>query len=139
MRKERGALGEKIALRYLLRLGYTLVEKNWTARWAEIDLIMLDDSSLVFVEVKCRTSKHFGDIDSVLTEAKRLHLQNSIDLYLSRCLSHSTFLTGGNDYRFDFVYVYLTRMPARFSSKSKHLLVCSDEKSFLRHFKYLEL
>jgi len=48
------ATGERLALEHLQRLGYRLLEANHRTRWGELDLIVYDDRSLVFVEVKTR-------------------------------------------------------------------------------------
>ena len=53
-RRALGALGEGLALAHLERLGYALVARNHRTRWGEIDLIVFDGTTLVFVEVKTR-------------------------------------------------------------------------------------
>ncbi len=59
--KQLGALGEQIARKHLLNLGYREIVGNWRTRYGEIDLIMLSpDQLLVFVEVKLRTSNTKG-------------------------------------------------------------------------------
>lgn len=55
-----GAKGEEAALDHLLKLGYTLTYKNWRHKHLEIDLIMSDENTLIFVEVKTRSSANFG-------------------------------------------------------------------------------
>ncbi|MBL7661965.1 YraN family protein [bacterium] len=52
--KELGVLGERAAELYLLRQGYKIWFKNWRCRAGEIDIIALDQSELVYVEVKTR-------------------------------------------------------------------------------------
>jgi len=53
-RRALGSTGEAIALAHLERLGYALVARNHRTRWGEIDLIVFDGATLVFVEVKTR-------------------------------------------------------------------------------------
>jgi len=56
--RERGSAGrdgESIAARYLERLGYRVVERNYRCRYGEIDLVATVEEFLVFVEVKTRT------------------------------------------------------------------------------------
>jgi putative endonuclease len=53
-RQHLGRLGEDLALQHLERLGFTLVDRNHRTRWGEIDLVVFDGSTLVFVEVKTR-------------------------------------------------------------------------------------
>ena len=53
-RRALGTRGEKLALAHLERLGFALVARNHRTRWGEIDLIVFDGTTLVFVEVKTR-------------------------------------------------------------------------------------
>ena len=53
-RRSLGARGEELALAHLKRLGFALVARNHRTRWGEIDLIVFDGTTLVFVEVKTR-------------------------------------------------------------------------------------
>lgn len=55
-RRQLGALGERLALEHLERRGYRLVAANHRTRFGELDLIVRDERSLVFVEVKARRS-----------------------------------------------------------------------------------
>lgn len=52
--------GEEIAAKYLQNNGYTIIDRNFRARNTEIDIVAVRDNSLVFVEVKTRTSNKFG-------------------------------------------------------------------------------
>src|SRR6266704_1345388 len=57
----RGARGEKLACRFLRRSGYKILYRNFKGRsGGEIDIVCRDDDTLVFVEVKTRTSEDFG-------------------------------------------------------------------------------
>jgi putative endonuclease len=55
-----GQWGESQALQYLADRGYTIVTTNYRKRYGEIDIIARDGSTLVFVEVKCRSHHAFG-------------------------------------------------------------------------------
>lgn len=55
-----GLLGEQIASKYLENLGYKIIDRNFSSKLGEIDIIALDRDILVFVEVKARWSKEFG-------------------------------------------------------------------------------
>jgi putative endonuclease len=55
-----GRRGEQLAARHLKRCGYLILARNYRAAGAEIDLVALDDSTLVFVEVKFRAGPGFG-------------------------------------------------------------------------------
>lgn len=54
LRQRLGRLGEDLALEHLERLGYRLITRNHRTRFGEIDLIVCDDTTIVFVEVKTR-------------------------------------------------------------------------------------
>ena len=56
-----GTWGEELALRYLRRRGYTLVERNYRTRYGELDLIVRHHNTLVFVEVKTRRGVGLGN------------------------------------------------------------------------------
>jgi putative endonuclease len=66
-----GAWGEELALRYLTRQGYTLVERNYRTRYGELDLVVRHGTTLVFVEVKLRRGTGFGDPLEAVTHANR--------------------------------------------------------------------
>ncbi|MBV8360406.1 MAG: YraN family protein [Deltaproteobacteria bacterium] len=55
-----GRRAEQVAARHLKRCGYLILARNYRAAGAEIDLVALDDSTLVFVEVKFRAGPGFG-------------------------------------------------------------------------------
>src|ERR1700758_792484 len=55
-----GRRGEQVAARHLKRCGYLILARNYRAAGAEIDLVALDDDTLVFVEVKLRAGSRFG-------------------------------------------------------------------------------
>ncbi|MEQ9442431.1 MAG: YraN family protein [Cyclobacteriaceae bacterium] len=58
--QETGRRGEDIAVAFLRKKGYEVVQRNFRYRRAEIDLIMQKDSLLVFVEVKTRRDSAYG-------------------------------------------------------------------------------
>src|SRR5881275_1797708 len=68
----RGALGEKLASRFLRRHGYKILYRNFRGRrGGEIDIICRDGDTLVFVEVKTRTREDFGRPIESVNAAKR--------------------------------------------------------------------
>ncbi|MHA7155180.1 YraN family protein [Arthrobacter sp. TMN-50] len=55
-----GRRGEALAAAYLERVGLQLVDHNWRCPLGEIDLVAIDGSTLVIIEVKTRSSLNFG-------------------------------------------------------------------------------
>ncbi|HHW92182.1 MAG TPA: YraN family protein [Firmicutes bacterium] len=101
-RKEIGQLGEEMALRYLRRQGYRILERNFRCRLGEIDLIAREKEELVFIEVKTRTSTRFGLPQEAVNWEKQRRLSRLAQFYLvSRGLA-------GINCRFDVVAILLT-------------------------------
>jgi len=96
--RTKGNKYEKVAAGYLRHLSYELVALNWCCRWGEIDIILFEDDTLVFVEVKYRKHNQF-DIDEVLTPKKRFALKRSIFIYLKE---NDLF---DKNWRFDLFYI----------------------------------
>ena len=70
-------------MRYLTRRGYRLVERNYRTRRGEIDLIVRQRDTLVFVEVKLRRSLNFGDPLEAVTPHKQHTLRRLAEHYLA--------------------------------------------------------
>jgi len=79
-----GQQGEKAAERYVMRKGWIVVERGFTARGGEIDLIAVDSSTIVFVEVKTRSSDRKGHPTEAVTLEKQRHLTRAAYSYLSK-------------------------------------------------------
>ena len=78
----RGKLGEDIALEFLTKKGYNLIERNYHSRFGEIDIIAQKDNSLIFVEVKARTNQKYGLPAQSITQQKKKHIRKTIEYYL---------------------------------------------------------
>lgn len=76
-----GILGENIAVQYLSGQGYTIIERNFKKRYGEIDIIALQNDTLVFVEVKTRKGNMFGEGVEAITCWKRQALIKSAQYY----------------------------------------------------------
>ncbi|SEN14062.1 YraN family protein [Lihuaxuella thermophila] len=59
-RKEVGQAGEDAACKYLTGQGWTILDRNWTTRFGELDLIARDGEQVVFVEVRSTSGGRFG-------------------------------------------------------------------------------
>jgi putative endonuclease len=77
-----GNRGELAAERFLLRLGYVIIERGYHDKTGEVDLIAVDHETVVFVEVKTRTSDAAGDPTEAVDEAKQRHLTSAATGYL---------------------------------------------------------
>lgn len=77
-----GDQAEDLACQYLLGQGLQLLGKNFRTRRGEIDLIMKDNSCIVFVEVRFRRSEAFGGAAASITAKKCQRLAAAAALYL---------------------------------------------------------
>jgi len=96
-----GKTGESIAVRYLRKQGYRIVEQNFRSKAGEIDIIAREKQSLVFVEVKTRSSRSFGSPKWAITPKKQKAISMAALYYLK--------MTNQNDVdaRFDVVSILL--------------------------------
>lgn len=82
-RKAVGQAAEDAAFAYLRSLGYEKVERNWRCRSGEIDLIMRDGMTLVFAEVRSRTSpSRYGTAIEAVTPRKCRQVRDTAAVYL---------------------------------------------------------
>ena len=79
---EIGRKGESIAIDYLLRKGYTILEKNYSYRRFEIDIIAKQKDTIIFIEVKTRRSRDFGYPEEAVDNRKIRHILNCADHYI---------------------------------------------------------
>lgn len=75
---------ELLACRYLQRQGLKLIVQNFSCRLGEIDLIMLDKSQLVFIEVRFRKNHHFGTPLETINFMKQQKLIKTAMFYLQK-------------------------------------------------------
>lgn len=95
-----GAQAERTALRFLVRNGLTRVSSNYRTRGGEIDLIMLHDGCLVFVEVRFRTSTRFSDPAVTVDARKQRKIIRTAAAFLARTRQYSSYTV-----RFDVVAI----------------------------------
>ncbi len=93
---QQGEDAEVACCDYLKTQGLRLVEKNYSGRQGEIDLIMRDKSMLVFIEVRFRKNNLFGGGLESITPSKQFKLRKTAELYLQQ---HSKYKNA----RFDVV------------------------------------
>jgi len=79
-----GVQAEALAAAYLKKQGLELITSNYRCRFGEIDLIMRDGTTLVFVEVRLRSNANFGGAAMSITAAKRQRLLHTAQHYLQQ-------------------------------------------------------
>jgi putative endonuclease len=78
----KGKNGEEMALEFLLKKGFELVEMNYENKIGEIDLIMIDKDWLVFVEVKLKVGDKFGTPEEMINKKKMSQIKRVAESYL---------------------------------------------------------
>ncbi len=92
-----GAWGEGLAAAYLRDKGYVILHRDWHSNHRDIDIIAQDGETTVFVEVKTRRNRDFGDPIDAIDYEKRNNLRHAIQHYLRyRNITH---------YRFDVISI----------------------------------
>ncbi len=77
-----GEMGEDAACRELAEKGHRILQRNYRCRLGEIDIISLDGDTLVFTEVKTRSSCAFGTPAEAVNYRKRKKIINSANCFL---------------------------------------------------------
>lgn len=95
-----GRIGEDIAVKYLVKRKYRIIERNFKCKIGEIDIIAKDKDELVFIEVKSRTSNQYGNPVDAVNENKQKHIHKSAEYYV--------YINGAeNEYiRFEVIEIY---------------------------------
>lgn len=79
---ETGEWGEQMAMEYLVKIGYKIVLRNWRFKNLEVDLIVVDKDTLVFVEVKTRSGTDFGEPYEFVDRKKQRLLIRAAQAYI---------------------------------------------------------
>ena len=115
-KKELGAKGEEIAVRYLQSREYKILERNYRIRFGEIDIIAEQGENLVFIEVKTRADKYFGSPFESVTVRKQKQLSKVALEYISKKDWHN------RPARFDVVGIELQEGENTFQNAAIELL-----------------
>ena len=97
-----GSEAEKLAAQFLQQQGMTFISSNFQCRFGEIDLIMRDAKTLVFVEVRLRSHEAYGGAGASITLAKQQKLIRTAEYYLQ--------LHAADACRFDVILMRKTAM-----------------------------
>jgi putative endonuclease len=97
-----GKKGESLAAQYLERQGFTIIERNAHIGHKEIDLIAEDKGTLVFIEVKTRTTDIYGSAEEAITKKKLENLEIALAIYLQKNSHYK-------NYRIDAITITATK------------------------------
>lgn len=80
-RQSLGKYGEDIAAKYLQHRGFLILERNFKARYGEIDIIAIKDKTLIFIEVKTRIGDKYGKPEEAITQWKLREVKLTSEYY----------------------------------------------------------
>jgi len=103
---QKGQRGENIAADYLRRKGFQIIEKNFSTRFGEIDLIGIKNNRLVFIEVKLKIGDIYGTPEEMVNRRKLQQIQNTAQSYL---LKNKDFAVKYPTWQIDVVAIVLSR------------------------------
>lgn len=89
--KQIGSLGENIALNYLKKHNYIILDQNWHSRFGEIDIIAKKNNKIFFIEVKARTSDAYGQPQESVNYFKQRKLVKTAYCYLNNYYQDNDF------------------------------------------------
>jgi len=92
-----GKWGEETAAEYLTQNGYEAIERNVRTPYGEIDIITKQGETIIFVEVKTRTSNKMGLPEGSITQKKREHM--------IACAEHYVTENGIDNWRIDVISI----------------------------------
>ncbi len=92
-----GILGENKAEKFIKKRGCKILERNYSTRFGEIDIIATKDNVIIFIEVKTRTSDDFGKGYESVTNKKQQKMIKTAEQYM---LKHTDKLA-----RFDVISI----------------------------------
>lgn len=95
---EKGRIGEEMAVAFLREKGFSILSTNWHYHHLELDIIAKDGATLVFVEVKTRSTSYFGHPEDAVSPQKISRLLNAAEAYIFE-IDHQ------GDSRFDVISI----------------------------------
>ncbi len=76
-----GQSGEELAVEFLKKHGFRILQTNFKSKFGEIDIVAVDKNTLVFIEVKTRSSREFGLPEEAVTARKLEHIRKTGEYY----------------------------------------------------------
>jgi putative endonuclease len=98
-----GTLGEIIAEKFLLKQGCKILERNFTCKLGEIDIIAIDKDYIVFTEVKTRYDNFYGSPAESVTAYKQFRIYKAAQVYIMFKKLHDF------NFRFDVIEIKLDK------------------------------
>ena len=80
---ELGKKGEQLAVDFLLKMGYEIVERNYRFEKAEVDIMALKEDILAIIEVKTRSTADFGNPQDFVKPRQIKNLVKAVDEYVN--------------------------------------------------------
>ena len=120
-----GDRGERAAEKYLKRQGYRIISRNYSTPWGEIDIVALDGTTIVFVEVKTRQSIAAGHPFEAVTHEK----QSKLTLIALRGCEKKIGRSGGTSLSADLAFVTEFSFYSSVSILSSHQRIRSETPS----------
>ncbi len=99
--RKTGTEFEDMAAGYIIKYGYTILERNYSSRFGEIDIIAYKDSTLIFFEVKYRSSIRYGEPAEAVDVRKQRKICHTALIY---CTYHG--YSEETPCRFDVIAIY---------------------------------
>jgi putative endonuclease len=134
--KQVGALGEFIAGEHLIKTGHKIIKKNYLTPAGEIDIIAEKDETLIFLEVKTRTSEYFGLPEESIVPARSRRIRKVAEIFFAEdgCYRSNA--------RFDVISIKINRKELEKFYKDpgnpvslKKVIVSSERFCSIKHMK----
>lgn len=109
-----GEMAENIATRFLMKQGYAIVERNYTQKWGEIDIVAEKGDKLYFVEVKSVARETLAEVDLLLSRPDQYRPEDNMHPWKLKRLARAiqTYLVSNKipedkEWQFDLLVVFL--------------------------------
>lgn len=81
--KKVGEFGEELAISFLKKRGYIIIDKNVKLSYKELDVVAKIKQKIVFIEVKTRTNNTLGTAENAMSAKKLHHLKKAVSMYVN--------------------------------------------------------
>ena len=98
-----GKYGEDLAIKYLAQNNYKIIERNFSCKQGEIDIICTNGEYIIFIEVKTRSNLLYGRPVDAVNQEKQKHMYKAARYYLYLHSMEEYFI------RFDVIEVYISK------------------------------